>query len=522
MTEPEGFPRSWLSKAFETTEELIGAGSFGPGLGRFHSGVGGADLLLYVRRGAVEGTTGVRAATPAVGDVSVGADALGWWRLWALVALAHVLTNGLDVAVQARDIVNVILGLVAFGVLARPENRSLRTALLTLIVASVFVEAPRVGNHWVLAGAVSGLGLIARPWSPADVWWERFTPAARTALLVFYSFAAFAKLNTGFLDPAVSCSRFFANQLLSFWQLPEITASSAVAGPLPYLTAAIEMSVPPLLLWRRTRGFGVWLGVAFHLVVALDLVQHFFDFTLVLVALFLLFAPTGTLAELDARLPRPSLLAPQFWWAIGVAAVVAVTLVPSELAIVLGVLVTWAAWLVLFITLVRALVMRRPPASAGSLRLRPSSTMSFFVIGFLVLNGLSPYLEIKSSFGFNMYSNLVTVGGETNHLLVPGTAALRDGQVEVAIILASSDEEFAEYVDSGFALPLDNMRDYFAEHPDIGASFMVGDDRFDLARVGDHPEWIDHQHWALERFLPFRAVPLDDPPACQPSFLVAG
>jgi hypothetical protein len=35
--------------------------------------------------------------------------------------------------------------------------------------------------------------------------WERFDPAARVVLLVFYYFAAFVKLNTGFLDPELSC-----------------------------------------------------------------------------------------------------------------------------------------------------------------------------------------------------------------------------------------------------------------------------------------------------------------------------
>ncbi len=108
------------------------------------------------------------------------------------------------------------------------------------------------------------------------------------------------------------------------------------------------------------------------------------------------------------------------------------------------------------------------------------------IVGLVVLNGLSPYLELKSGFGFNMYSNLVTVGGETNHFLVPGTAELRSSQSETAVILASVDGE-----------------------------------QFDLERAGDHPEWIEPLPWYLERFLPFRAVSTVDPPRCQPSFLPA-
>lgn len=462
--------------------------------------------------------TGAQATAPGVRGEMI--DSTAWFRLWAMAALAQVLSNGLDVALRAHDVPNAILGLVAIGVLLRPSDRRLGIALLALVILSAVTSLPRVGNHWILAASISLLGLIARPWVPG--WWERFVPGARSVLLVFYSFAAFAKLNTGFLDPVTSCSRFFANQLLGFWQLPEVSSPSALADVLPYLPAAIELSVPLLLIWRRTRGVGIWLGVAFHLLLALDLVQHFFDFTLVLVSLFLLFAPSGTLAALDATLPRLRHPSQRVWVAIGCAAVISTTLVPSEAAIVVGLLTTWVAWLILFVGLARGLVLRRPRGTPEPLRFLPTSAAAAVVIVIVVLNGLSPYLELKSAFGFNMYSNLTTIDGETNHLLVPGTLQLRTDQADLAIVISASDEALAEYVDSGFALPLVNLRDYLADHPDIAVSFTVGDERFDLDRAGDHPEWLERQHWLVERLLLFRAVPVDDPPVCQPSFLVAG
>jgi hypothetical protein len=101
----------------------------------------------------------------------------------------------------------------------------------------------------------------------------------------------------------------------------------------------------------------------------------------------------------------------------------------------------------------------------------------------------------------------------------------------VATIVSSSDEDLAEYVDSGFDLPLINLRDYLADHPEVAVTFDVhllengqrqpNPTRVELARAGDNPEWIDHQPWYLERFLTFRAVPSDDPPACQSAFLPA-
>lgn len=465
--------------------------------------------------------TGARATASVVGGNEVTGDPERWTRLWALTSLAHILSNGLDAALQPHDAPNAALGFVALAGLARPASRRIRTAMFGLVVVSVLVEMPTVGNHWIVAGAVSALAIIARPWTQSGEWWSRFVPGARLILVVFYSFAAFAKLNSGFLNPIASCSRFFANQALHFWQLPEIYGDSPLAGPLAYSALCIELSVIPLLLWHRTRSLGVWLGVAFHLVLTLDLAQHFFDFTMVLVPLFLLFAPEGTLETLDARLPRPRRVRGRIWQLLGVMVVSATTLMVSQAAIVLGVLATWAAWLVLLVVFVRVVLLRRPGPTVEPLRLRPTSLPAALVVGLVLLNGLSPYLGLKTAFGFNMYSNLTTAGGETNHLLVPATAEFRRGQAETALILDSSDEDFAEYVDSGFAVPLINLRNYFAENPDVRVSFAVNGVRFDLERVGDHPEWVDRSPWYLERFAPFRALPMSDPPVCQASFLPA-
>ncbi len=390
-----------------------------------------------------------------------------------------------------------------------------------LVVVSALTEAPLIGNHWVLAAAVSAAALIARPWGDTDEWWRQFAPTARVILLAFYVFAAFAKLNSGFFDPAVSCSTFFADQMSKVWQLPQVATASSFGSLLPYATVLIELSIPLLVLIRRTRGFGAWLAIAFHLFLALDLLQHFFDFTLVLIPLYLLFASDGELLRFDRRLPRLSLLGGKPWLILGAGCVIATTLPFPDAVWISGTLLVRAGWLWLLWYFARHLVFRRLGPGADSVALRPTSIAASAIVGLVALNGLSPYLELKSGFGFNMYSNLVTVGGETNHLVVPGTLELRSSQSETAIILASSDEDFAEYVDSGFALPLINLRDYLADHPDISVSFTVDGERFDLDRAGDHPEWIESQPWYLERFLPFRAVPTVDPPLCQPSFLPA-
>ncbi len=221
-----------------------------------------------------------------------------------MAAFAHVVANTRGDELTARGVVNGLTGAAAIAIVARPADRRLHVLLPTAIVVSAFTEAPLLGNHWWLAAAVSAAAVVARPWRSIDRWWTHFAPTGRLVLIVFYSFAAFAKLNSGFFDPVQSCARFFANQSFDFWGLPTVGEGSGLARVLPFAVAAIELSVPVLLVFGRTRRFGVWLGIAFHLVLALDLRQHFFDFTFVLIPLFLLFAPPGTLTRIDQRLPK--------------------------------------------------------------------------------------------------------------------------------------------------------------------------------------------------------------------------
>ena len=119
-------------------------------------------------------------------------------------------------------VVSAVLGVLGLLLLVRPDVRALATAAaLTLVV--VWLELPVTGNHWVLVGFVAVAVLISL--ATADPWaWLSVT--GRWLLLGFYSFAAFAKLNSGFLDPTVSCGVFYANQSLSSFGLPTFDGDS--------------------------------------------------------------------------------------------------------------------------------------------------------------------------------------------------------------------------------------------------------------------------------------------------------
>jgi hypothetical protein len=453
---------------------------------------------------------------------TVERDTDAWWRLWSMAALAH--TFGLSVGEwSGRAFASLLVGFVALAMLVRPHDRRLRIVLPAAILVLVWFEAPLIGNHWLIAGFVSAVALLARPSS--DGWLERAAPGLRAVLLVFYSFAAFAKLNSGFFDATESCARFFANQTLELYRLPLLPAGSLAAWVAIVASAAIELSVPVLLVVRRTRRFGVVLAIAFHVVLALDLRQHFFDFTLVLVPLFLLFARPGMLAEFDRRLGGPRHAGAGRWVVPLAAMVIAFTLpVPSAYK-GLAVLASWALWLVLLVTILRTLpcVYRadgRSEAMEPPLAWRVSVPV-LAVVALTMLNGLSPYLELKTATAYNMYANLVTGGGGTNHFIVPATAGLRDGAADIVTIVETDDEKLAGYVDSGFALPFANLSHHLARHPESALTYVRDGETHVIERAGDHPELQQRMPILLEKFALVRAVPLDDPPACQNAWLPA-
>ena len=288
----------------------------------------------------------------------------------------------------------------------------------------------------------------------------------------------------------------------------------------------------------------MWLAFLFHLVLTLDLRQHFYDFTLVLLPLFALFAPSRFLRVLDRTLPRLRLAGGAPWLALAAIQVAAFHLPVGDAAKALAILGAWATWIVLLAVIGWGLVVARRlgadrldglesvdgdeplPGSASAagtawpVSLRPVGVAAVVLVAVAVLNGLSPYLELKTATGFNMYANLVTAEGETNHLLVRRTAGLRSGQGETVTIIDSDDEDMASYVDSGFTLPVANLADYLADHPEVSVTWERADGTIETAPGGTSID-PEPMPWLAERFLLFRAVPTADPPACQNAWLPA-
>lgn len=431
-------------------------------------------------------------------------------------------------------VVQALVGAAAIAVLLLRRRELPLIVLCAAVPVSAWFEAPLVGNHWVLATAVclaylSAAAVVAVRGHRGDQLrtWAMFAPAGRLVLLIAYGFAAFSKLNTGFFDPATSCAVFYQNQLATSWGLSGLSTAGdeGLGQAVAVSAAAVELSVPVLLLVARTRRWGLLLAMSFHWVLALDLAQHFWDFSAVLFTCFLLFLDDDQLGRLSSTVVwlrnrvRPSvrLLLATMGFGVGVLATAAGALGESMVLRGLAVLGAHLAWWVLgtaTVVLV-ALVVRRASVPQGSL-VRVVSPLMLLVPALVLVNGLTPYLEIKTGFGWNMYSNLRTVAGDTNHLVVPATWDLSGLQSDRIEVLSSSDDRLTDR--PGYEFVWSEFREYAHDNPDMTVSYRRGGETFAAESLADDPASTGTVSEVSRRLQPFRAVDVSGSERCLDAF----
>jgi hypothetical protein len=434
-------------------------------------------------------------------------------RLWGIALVAHVVGNWAQPDLpQPVGWANLAVGACGVLLALRPA-RPILLAASALVVISVVLEMPVTGNHWLVAGLVAA-SILATGGRP-----DQFFAPVRLILLVFYCFAAFAKLNSGFFDPSASCAVFYTNQWLDGFGINPLAGGSPPAFVAIWGSVLTELAVPLLLIWRRTRGVGVVVGSLFHTFISFDLNQHFYDFTAVLLPLFFLFAGAPMVERVERSwADTPSwirrLVAAGFLVIAGAMVVVAVLqLQPATSALVTA--VPFFLWIPFGIWWVVVLARGVAPGERLNWSVRPLAAL---VVALTFVNGLTPYTEIKTAYGFNMYANLLTAGGESNHFLVRRTVPLRDGYTNPVEILDSSDAGLLLYRDAGYLIAYPQFRRYLADRPEVSIDYRRGEATYSVARAGDEHSLGAPTPWWW-RYFPLRAIDTQRPPRCQDVFL---
>ncbi len=462
---------------------------------------------------------------------------------WPLALLFHLLGNsnhlsalvdGLPTVVALLQIMMVVL--IVLVLLAPRPPYVLILSFIYLMIT--YYKAPFIGNHEVILG-LAALVVMLSVMVGDRRWASLALPNLRWVLVLAYGAIAISKLNGSFFDPSVSCAAVFGDELGGHIGLRVTDYRSLSLGAI-WVTALVELAIPVLLVVRRLRAAGLLLALLFHFVLALEPVGHVFDFTATLFPLFLTFAPREVLEELTARIER--LGGGLGSRALALAALIVVVL---HTVVMVGDWPIWAvaypAWLIVGTTTlwwVVPSVLTRVRGGAGwsgdALEIRGPMAILVPVVLLVALNGIAPYVGLRTAAAFNMYSNLETVGVDGDHLLLGGLGNVRSHEL-VMVVDAPDDHPLAYYAEQDRAVPVDNLRWYTrARRATASPEDLTADEQVTLEWVSpavlDRPVTLSDlevgpggwRETMAHKFGFVRAVDLSSPAGCLRTWGVAG
>lgn len=479
----------------------------------------------------------------AVGPIDRGRlDLLSVFTVgWALAAWVHLMGNTRGEA----DVPHLVLVAAVTVVLVWPRRVTGLVALSLAILWTVWDEAPMLSNHWTLMGlisvvllavaAVAGVQAARTTANRAEhvglvrdrlaTW---FIPGARWTFLAFYLFASFDKLNAAFFNPDVSCAVVFLDESLTSIGLGGfgLQDASALQWAAIVGTTVIELAIPWLLMFRRTRVVAVPFAVAFHAVLSIDKAHQIVDFSSLCTVMYVSFLPVGFFTRF---VQRGSTLASSAAGRLGVgvrslhlagAGFVAVAGLAAELSVpelTSSRTLLWWLWqpavVAILVVLVRY-VRRQPDGPATPLGRPPAWLMVVPVLAFV--NGLLPYLEVRTAGSWNMYANLRVVDGESNHFVFRSGIPLTDEHLDLIEIVRTDDPALQYYKDRGLALTRTQLRIYVVDHPEAAITYRRNGQVVDAPRAGDDPALNEPVSVLREKFQVFRSVTIDPPEQCLP------
>jgi hypothetical protein len=441
----------------------------------------------------------------------------------ALATLIHQNYLGRLVNLQAES----LLSFAALWQIVRPSSAGRLLLLSAAQLITMIWELPHVSNHWLLLG-VANLGLLLillPPWLRFRVLPEQKLAATasmlRTSLVIVYAYATFAKLNHDFFDPAVSCAvQHYGWLTVTFPFLPNAfwTATPAIVG-----TLLIEAALATGLAFARTRVPALILGWGFHLALGWN---AFYDFSMVAAVFYVAFLPDAVFEGWERTLER-------FRWLDRLCRALARTTAGSSAFLVLAalmlVLMGSGNWLdaspralhlaanqigkLLFVAVWLALgglagasfwvngIHTNPAVEHWS-----AEPILWIPIALLLVNGLMPFVGLKTEHSFTMFSNIQTEGDRWNHYLVPRGFRLFGFQDDLVRIHASSDPRLAELARRDVRLVPFHLRTLVERDPEMRLRYEFEGQLHTVASASNDPFLAEHASRWLAKWMLFRPI----------------
>lgn len=305
------------------------------------------------------------------------------------------------------------------------------------------LRAPGPGNHDLVGFLIEFTFLMStfsfwlkdREIQPQGLFLT-LVPVGKSLLLVLYFFAVFQKLNSSYFDWQVSCGSAFTKRSFSLIGIPGESLPQFFLQWTPFVSVLIESVIPFLLCQSRTLKFGVFLGLAFHALLAMI---GFWNFSSMILGLYSFFVLQALEHKNDVFMDRLVKLSGSIYGLATLGIILMLFFEPWGSS--------WISFLGLGLALFSMgsfgvwLFKSRPrKESLGE----PAKISASFVSLILVAVGLLPHLGFSSLQSMSMFSGLKTEDGQSNHFLL-GTSWQIADNLKQMVTLQDVSPQFIRY-----------------------------------------------------------------------------
>jgi hypothetical protein len=385
---------------------------------------------------------------------------------WASQSLAHLAY--FDHWISSVNPLAWILLVLGLAVFLFPGRLRIFMAMLIADMTYFISEWPFVSNH-ILVSTFIGLTVLGaavsvcrtRCFTIAPVTEEerneifsRFAPVLGAIFVFMYYAIIVSKFNEAFFDFEISCMTMMYSTFAVNNPLGTIIAQNFDTGFLFWLFIVIEVALPLLLTFRRTRLLAVYIGLPFHVLLGL---MHHWSYSTMMIALYLVIAMPAFL-ELIGQIVQwlgRRRTAAIVWSFRGYVAITLLAVAWSALTGTYGEqapfglsfnfwIYQWLIWATvlsagIILAALRSHALYGPFNAASATLFWTWQPKWLWLIFFLaVLNSSSPYTGFKTQTSAAMYSNMRTEGGMNNHFFMP-TLRLFNFTDDLVEVLDSND-----------------------------------------------------------------------------------
>jgi predicted DCC family thiol-disulfide oxidoreductase YuxK len=411
-------------------------------------------------------------------------------RFFGLFAVLHVLIYVFRYVPGGFHVSMPVIVACGLALVVRPGSVRFFVILFLAMLLEAWMQAPLASNHtilknfWLFALLLGGCYASLRGLS-FDTFFRQVRPVGQALLVVMYFFGVFHKLNTGFLDPEVSCA-------VELWRaMPRFLATLDSAWfhyVAIYGTFIIEAAIVFALLLPRIRHLGIIAGIGFHGLLALSGYAMYAVFSTLTICLHLLFlSPDGARRVVSSPL----------WQAIDRGLRRPLYLMLLGLALGLMSLAAWNQqfihvtylWLLIVAPWLAAVAVYGRGEYRQPILWSSWHWLNVVSLAFL-LNGAMPYLGLKTAQTLNMFSNLRLEGGVSNHVILsrpPGPFDYLEDLVDVSRADPRLKLDFFVRRDDSLLVYYD-LLNRMEREPEARVSYMRGGVRYDNVNFADVSE----------------------------------